>query len=198
MRPLIVVWPIGLAFWAVFLWSFFPEWRIIRAARRLTPEERVRDRGSIRVIELGMRLGSLGAFIAAFYLPAAAIRTHRVAVYWLGVALLLAGTLLRRHCWRMLGRSFTGAVVVRPGQQVVERGAYRLVRHPSYTAGVIMFVGIGLTLGNWLSVAVMAIVPILVYLYRVRVEEQALVDGIGEPYRDYMRRVRRRFVPYVV
>ena len=109
---------------------------------------------------------------------------------------MLAGSLLRRHCFRMLGSSFTGAVVVSPEQTVVERGAYRYVRHPSYTAGAIIFLGVGLALANWISIAVlMTIVPI-VYGYRVVVEERALADVIGEPYRQYMCRTKR-FVPLV-
>jgi protein-S-isoprenylcysteine O-methyltransferase Ste14 len=121
---------------------------------------------------------------------------HRIILFWLGVAAMIAGGLLRRHCRRMLGSSFTGAVVVKPEQTVVNRGAYRLVRHPSYTAGAILFVGIGLALGNWIGVVVLAIVVGLVYSYRVHVEERALVAVLGDPYRQYMTRTRR-FVPFL-
>src|SRR5829696_5289565 len=112
-------------------------------------------------------------------------------------AALVAGSLLRRHCFRMLGESFTGAVQVRAEQTVVQRGAYRWVRHPSYTAGILMFSGIGLSLGNWLSLAVLAVIPAATYVYRVAVEERALAATVGEPYREYMRRTKR-FVPYVL
>jgi protein-S-isoprenylcysteine O-methyltransferase Ste14 len=96
----------------------------------------------------------------------------------------------------MLGRSFTGAVIVRTDQTVVQRGAYRYVRHPSYTAGMIMFLGIGLAIGNWISIAVLIAAVVIVYGYRVAVEERALVAVIGDPYRTYMTRTKR-FVPFV-
>jgi protein-S-isoprenylcysteine O-methyltransferase Ste14 len=35
------------------------------------------------------------------------------------------------------------------------------------------------------------------YIYRVRVEEKALSDTIGEPYIAFMK-TRRRFIPYVI
>ncbi len=97
----------------------------------------------------------------------------------------------------MLGKSFTGAVIVRTDQPVVEQGAYRYVRHPSYTAGLIMFLGIGLALGNWISITVLMAAVVIVYGYRVAVEERALVAVIGDPYRSYMSRTKR-FVPYIL
>lgn len=96
----------------------------------------------------------------------------------------------------MLGQSFTGAVIVKPDQAVIEQGAYRYVRHPSYTAGALLFAGIGMALANWLSLAVLFLSTVLVYAYRVRVEESALVAVIGEPYRIYMRRTKR-FIPFL-
>lgn len=92
---------------------------------------------------------------------------------------------------------FTAVVIVVPGQQVVERGAYRWVRHPSYSAGALLFAGMTLALGNWVSVAIALTAAVLTYSYRVRVEERALLETLGEPYRAYMRRTKR-FIPMVV
>src|SRR5262249_12529766 len=131
-------------------------------------------------------------------IQSASIRTHRVEVFWAGLALLVCGSLLRRHCFRVLGKFFTGAVAVQSDHAVVNRGAYRWVRHPSYTAGIAMFAAIGLTLGNWVSVAVMVLEPIAVYAYRVRVEERVLLASLGEPYRAYMLQTRKRFVPFLI
>jgi protein-S-isoprenylcysteine O-methyltransferase len=114
----------------------------------------------------------------------------------LGVATLIAGSLLRRHCWRLLGSSFTGDVKVRPGQRIVGEGAYRLLRHPSYTAGILMNVGIGLGLGSWGSTALLVVISLAVYRYRMAVEERALLTVLGEPYREFLRH-RKRLIPYV-
>ena len=92
---------------------------------------------------------------------------------------------------------FTGDVRARPGQPVIRTGPYRLVRHPSYTAGMMMYIGIGLALGSWFSFTLLTIVTITTYGYRVVREERALLDTIGEPYRSYMKE-RKRFIPYIV
>jgi protein-S-isoprenylcysteine O-methyltransferase Ste14 len=62
---------------------------------------------------------------------------------------------------------------------------------------MIMFIGIGLALGNWFSLVLLMIATIATYSYRVVVEERVLLATIGEPYGNYMKE-RKRFIPYVV
>ncbi len=193
MRQLIAVWPHALVFSLVSVWAFLPEWRLTRRARSLVTEQ---DAGSLPFILWVQRVAIFAAFVIAFR-----GRTGRMAApalwLWVGTATLVAGSLLRRHCFRMLGSSFTGAVVVTPGQAVVERGAYRLIRHPAYVAGALMLGSIGLALGNWLGLSLIVGAVVLTYSYRVSVEERALVATLGEAYQAYMRRTKR-FVPWVV
>jgi protein-S-isoprenylcysteine O-methyltransferase Ste14 len=59
---------------------------------------------------------------------------------------------------------------------------------------MIMFIGIGLALGNWISFALLTFATIATYAYRVAVEERALLEAIGEPYGSYMKG-RTRFIP---
>src|SRR5215216_6233877 len=110
-RPLLFTWPYALAYWGVFVWAFAPEWGLMRRSRSRAPNPQ--DAGSLRVILLGNQLAMALGFALAWLAPAASIARHREAFYWLGVALLATGSLLRRHCFRMLGQSFTGAVQVR-------------------------------------------------------------------------------------
>ena len=104
--------------------------------------------------------------------------------------------MLRRHCFRMLGNHFRPAVTVVPSQPVIELGAYKWIRHPSYLAGILLFFGIGLALANWISVAVLFLVPVAAYGYRIHVEEQALLETLGAPYREYMNRTKR-LIPFL-
>lgn len=180
-------------FWLVFLWAFYPEWRLARRARSLPT---VQDAGSLRFILWVQRLALFAAFVVAFREPTGHM-VHPASWFGIGTAMMLAGGLLRRHCFRMLGSSFTGAVVVTPGQAVVDRGAYRWIRHPAYMAGALMLGSIGLALGNWLSVVLIVGAVALTYGYRVRGEERALVTTLGDAYLAYMRRTRR-FIPWVV
>lgn len=191
--PLVVTWPYALVFWAAIVWAFSPEFRVV--SRRADRSKDAQDAGSKRVIMITQPLGMVAVFFIATDVRWAAL-PRPVWLFWAGMASIVCGSLLRRHCFRMLGASFTGAVTVRPDQAVVERGAYRYVRHPSYTAGALMFLGIGLALGNWLGILAQMGLVTAGYWYRVVVEERALEATIGDPYRSYRRRTKR-FVPFV-
>ena len=197
MRPLPFVWPYGLVFWAVTIWAFLPEQKIVQGGLEGGKGADSKDSGSLRVLLGGMGIAFFLAyplaFVRAWWFPPGA----RVLLYAVGIAMILLGSLLRRYCWRTLGEYFTGDVRARADQLVIRTGPYRLVRHPSYTAGMMMNIGIGLALGSWASFALLTIATIATYMYRVRVEERALLNTIGEPYRDYMKE-SKRFIPYIV
>lgn len=189
---LIYTWPYAMFFWPVFFWTFAPEFRII--SRRQEKSATSQDALSKALIVVGQGSAAAAAFLIAPKVPWAALPS--TSWFWAGLALTIGGSLLRRHCRRMLGTSFTGAVIVKPDQTVIDRGAYRYVRHPSYTAGTMVFLGIGLALANWLSVAILLVVVVVVYAYRVAVEERVLSEVIGDPYRRYIIRTKR-FVPFL-
>jgi protein-S-isoprenylcysteine O-methyltransferase Ste14 len=188
-----LVWPYALAFWLVFLCALYPELRLLRAARAQAGPQ---DAGSMRFIVLLQRVG-VGSAVVVALINAHGALGHQRFWLWLGVAMMFAGGLLRRHCFRMLGTSFTAAVVVTAGQAVVDRGAYRWIRHPSYTAGALIMLGLAAALSNWMSIAVVATAMLLTYGYRVRVEERALLETLGQPYRNYMLRTKR-FIPGII
>ena len=197
MRPLPFIWPWALVFWVVYVWAFFPEFGVLRRAGQANRgARRTQDSSSLQVLILGTWVGLLVAFALAFRPQFAMTGIVRTIAYWGGTALLFSGSLLRRHCWRMLGNYFTGNVQTVADQPVIDKGAYAYVRHPSYTAGLMMFTGIGFALGNWMSVAVTFVSAAAVYTYRVRVEERALVEALGAPYIEFMK-TRKRFVPFV-
>jgi len=193
MKPLAFVSPYLWLFWAVLLLAYLPEFRLV-ARSRPAPGAKT-DRGSMTFIMLAGWIGMLGAFMVAGIQAFVITRGEKV---WFvaGLVTVLAGSLLRRHCWRMLGKHFTGDVKASADQPLVEQGLYRWVRHPSYTGGMLMYVGTGLALTNWLSVLIIGLAGGAAYLYRVRVEEHALQANLGGRYQQYMRRTKR-FVPFI-
>jgi protein-S-isoprenylcysteine O-methyltransferase Ste14 len=192
LTPLPFVWPYALLFWGVFLWSFWPEMGIMRRARQSAGAT---DARSVQVIMFGNGISGLAAWVLA-WIRALQFPGNRVAVFMIGLAVVIAGALLRRHCFRMLGASFTGDVRASADQRVVTSGAYSLLRHPSYTAGVLMNVGTGLALGSWASTLILVVAAFAVYAYRIAVEERALLTAIGEPYREFMH-TRKRLIPFI-
>jgi protein-S-isoprenylcysteine O-methyltransferase Ste14 len=197
MIPPPFAWPYALVFWAVYVWAMVPEARIIRRARKTSQEAGSKDRGSVKVMTAAMSTALVIAFPLAFVDRWAFSESRETEVFAFGILLMVLGSLLRRYCWRTLGEYFTGDVQARADQPVIRSGPYRLVRHPSYTGGMLMNIGVGLALANWLSLLLLTVTAVATYVYRVRIEEHALVETLGEPYRVYMRE-SRRFIPFVV
>jgi protein-S-isoprenylcysteine O-methyltransferase Ste14 len=193
IQPLAYTSPYAWIFWIVFLVAYVPEFFVVARAKP-APGDKT-DRGSLTVIIIASWLAFPAAFRVASW-PRFALPTHHFIWFVLGLAILLAGSALRHYCFRTLGRYFTGNVKVQANQPVIEHGPYRFVRHPSYTGGMLMFLGTGLALTNWLSTLILVGMGAVTYSYRVRVEEQALESSLGQPYLEYMRRTKR-FIPFV-
>ena len=196
MRPLPFVWPYALAFWGITLWAFLPERKVVQGGLEGAKRSDSKDSGSMKVILGGTGAASLIAYPLAFVKAWSFPQSSRVPLFVVGVLMILLGSLLRRYCWRTLGEYFTGDVNANPDQPIINTGPYRLVRHPSYTAGMMMYIGIGLALGNWVSLVLLTVATAAAYGYRVAVEERALSDTIGEPYTKFMKE-RKRFIPYI-
>lgn len=196
MYPLPLTYPYAVIFWLVFGLFFFQEMLVLNPRKPKSGESWRQDRGSYRLIVIGLSLCSYIAFVSATRVRAAGFHHGQAAWFWAGVGLMAAGTLLRRHCFNMLGPHFRPVVSVTQDQPVIDRGAYHWIRHPSYLAGILATLGMGLALANWISLVVLGLVPLVFYAYRIHVEEKALLETLGQPYRDYMTRTRR-LIPFL-
>jgi protein-S-isoprenylcysteine O-methyltransferase Ste14 len=159
--------------------------------------------GATRVGGGGRMFAALPAMIAATVLvylaprilPGAAIRPA-VAAFAAGMVVLTAGLVLRGWSIKTLGSYFTGTVMVSSDQPVIAAGPYRVLRHPSYTGFLLACAGVGLASANWAGVAAMVLLPLAVFLWRIRAEESALVATLGDRYRTYAAQ-HKRLVPLV-
>ena len=86
-------------------------------------------------------------------------------------------------------------IEVQDDQQLIDKGLYSIVRHPMYTATLLMFLSMPLVLGSWWALLIFSIYPILI-IRRIQNEEQVLAKGL-KGYVDYQQRVRWRLMPWV-
>lgn len=127
-------------------------------------------------------------------------RAHASDVPWVLQAVGLAMYLLSTAfiMWVFRANSFAAPVVKLQGarhHRVISNGPYAFVRHPMYSGTILFFLGVALLLGSWWGVAI-APVFVLLFAFRTRIEERALVEGLPD-YADYAARVRYRLVPGV-
>jgi protein-S-isoprenylcysteine O-methyltransferase Ste14 len=168
----------------------------VRSARSQTPHQRL-DRWSLPFVIVCAAAGVVGAFLIADHVGSATIGAGTPALRWaifgLGIGVIVVGAAVRLWAILTLGRWFTYDVRVTEGQVVVQTGPYRWVRHPSYTGILLVLLGIGLALGNWLALVVITLLPTIGLVRRIAVEEAALFGSIGEPYARYAAGKRRLF-----
>jgi protein-S-isoprenylcysteine O-methyltransferase Ste14 len=119
-----------------------------------------------------------------------------VFLFALGVVVGWTGALLRWWSFVTLGKYFTVVVKTSADQPVIDRGPYRILRHPSYTGLLLIFAGVGVMVGNWLSAAGAVVLVLIALIYRLRIEERALVAALGDRYREFAAS-RARLIPYV-
>jgi protein-S-isoprenylcysteine O-methyltransferase Ste14 len=175
---------VSVACW--FAWELGLVVRDLRR-RRARPG---RDRGTRLVVALSLAGSIFVGVSLRRWLPA--LDTPAPALFAVaGLAVLWGGLAVRVWAAVTLGGSFSTFVQVDAGQAVVSRGPYRWVRHPSYTGLLLIALGFGLGAGNWPSLAVCAVVPLLGLLPRMAVEESELPRVLGDRYRSYQRTTHR-------
>jgi protein-S-isoprenylcysteine O-methyltransferase Ste14 len=149
---------------------------------------RDRDRGTRVLIAIALGAAIAAASVATSVAPSlripVAVRVFGVIVMWLGLA---------TRIWAVaaLGGAFRTTVEVDPDQAVVTTGPYKWIRHPSYAGLLLILAGLGLALGNWLSVAACLVLPLPALAWRIRVEEAELRRVLGDAYRAYQTMTAR-------
>jgi protein-S-isoprenylcysteine O-methyltransferase len=149
-----------------------------------------RDRRSLFVLWTVIVV-SLWLGIQMVWLFPGATVAYRRGFYFFGLILFVAGLTFRWYSIGYLGRYFTVNVAISAEHKLVDSGPYRHVRHPTYTGSLLAFVGLGFCFGNWLTVLFLTVPIIGAFLWRIRIEEQALIEALGENYRAYMQRTKR-------
>lgn len=173
-----VVWPPALhlpELWIVVGISMLanilqPAYRPFEGSR--TPE----DRGTAAQILWTVYLTQAAALVEL-------VLRRRVALpedvtTWIAFSAMIGGLALRTWAVALLGRWFTWNVAVQEGQELITRGPYRLVRHPSYTGALITFVASCVLLRSWVVATFAAIALTVAFLRRIRCEEALLVRAL--------------------
>ena len=152
-----------------------------------------KDRGS----GLAVNIGIIASVYLAFGFSLVRIAVLPDWVFYPGIALMFAGVILRQWSIAILGGFFSVLVSVQEGQTIIRRGPYRFIRHPSYTGTLLTLTGIGLAVQSWGAFLTLLVMFGIVYRYRIRVEENALVTQFGDEYTVYMK-TTKMLIPFIL
>ncbi|MCL4301410.1 MAG: isoprenylcysteine carboxylmethyltransferase family protein [Anaerolineae bacterium] len=107
---------------------------------------------------------------------------------WFGFIVGLAALIILFWVLRSLGQNFSTTLTLKKDQTLVTQGPYQWVRHPMYTAFVLLWVGYFLISTNWF----IGLTGILGFVWAIVVrtpkEEQMMIERFGDEYIAYMKR----------
>jgi protein-S-isoprenylcysteine O-methyltransferase Ste14 len=118
-----------------------------------------------------------------------------LSVALVGLSLQTASMLLYGWARQHLGDLWSGTVTILADHRVVGSGPYRLLRHPMYTAVLGMYAGAAIASGQVHALLGFGLAT-LAYARKIRIEERALGESLGDAYRVY-RRKTWALVPWV-
>jgi protein-S-isoprenylcysteine O-methyltransferase Ste14 len=173
----------------IILSIILPRFRQYRSGAKL--ERKDRSSG------ITVMIGVTASVFVAFAFSQVKIALLPDWTFYVGIALMIGGIILRQWSVAILGNYFSMLVSVQKEQSIVKRGPYRFVRHPSYTGALLTIIGIGLAVQSWGAMLVLVLIFGIVYGYRIHVEENALVTHFGEEYISYMKETKM-LIPFIL
>jgi protein-S-isoprenylcysteine O-methyltransferase Ste14 len=130
------------------------------------------------------------------YSLSARVLPHIEVMAWAGAALCAAGLAFCIWARITLGRNWSGAVTLKEEHELIERGPYRLVRHPIYTGLIAMFLATAIVLGHVGGIIGLVLVFVSFWI-KLSDEERVMLKQFPDQYAAYQHRVKR-IIPFVL
>jgi protein-S-isoprenylcysteine O-methyltransferase Ste14 len=153
---------------------------------KTTIDQRTRNYNFISLI-IAISSAAIISWIPVFQFS----RRGTSVVFWIGIIIICLGLFLRYWSINVLGRYFRTTVELEENQKIIQKGPYKLIRHPSYSGIILFCLGYGLAVQNWLSLVIAVSLPTVALLYRIKIEEEALVKGMGTEYEAYQKKTKK-------
>jgi protein-S-isoprenylcysteine O-methyltransferase Ste14 len=162
--------------------------------KRSQQPSRSKDRLSLLVMRAATVV-SIGFTVAAEFAPVLEGKAGKIDalspyVGFAGCLIMIAGLLIRLTAIRTLSKQFTVDVTIVEDHKIIDKGLYAVIRHPSYSGSLLTFLGLGVAFENWISLIILIALPLASTLYRISVEEHALLVHFGETYEKYRQRTK--------
>ncbi len=117
-------------------------------------------------------------------------------VQWMAGILCIAGLAFCVWARATLGRNWSGTITLKEGHELIERGPYRLVRHPIYTGMLAMLLATAIAVGH-LGGLVAVLLAFASFWIKLSEEEKLMLQQFPDQYGSYQQRVKR-IIPFVL
>jgi protein-S-isoprenylcysteine O-methyltransferase Ste14 len=182
-----------LIFSFTYLYGIFEIFMSVRQ-RRKRKIEKSGDKLSLWILAIFIAIGYSLSFSIAY------TKTGRIyhwdTFFTIGAILVLAGLIIRISSILTLKEQFTYKVTKIENHELIVTGLYKIVRHPGYLGQLIIFLGISISLSNWISVIFMITSVSIGYGYRIKTEEKFMTEQMGDKFIDYQKQTKR-LIPFI-
>jgi protein-S-isoprenylcysteine O-methyltransferase Ste14 len=121
---------------------------------------------------------------------------HTKSSAWAGAFLCLSGLVFAIWARVILGRNWSGVITLKEGHELIERGPYRIVRHPIYTGILTMFAGTAIVVGYFGGFIGLLLLFVSFWI-KLKGEEDLMLKHFPAEYSAYQHRVKR-IIPFLV
>ena len=173
---------------------FTSEILLNRLVRSGSADKKNQDKGSLIFIWIMIALAITSGILLSKFIKIPI--SNQLLIPNIGLLTIVLGIILRFFSIWTLGKLFTVDVTIRNNHKIKKDGLYKVIRHPSYLGSLLSFIGFGLSLNNWLSIIAITFFIMTAFLYRIKIEEKALIDHFGKDYLDYKKKTYR-LIPWV-
>lgn len=182
------------AFTAIYIIWFLSETLLNRLLRSKSTDKQNADKNSLLIIWVTV----IAAIIFAMYIS---INYYfpiypNIAIRYIGLGIIVLGIVLRIAAVLSLGKFFTVDVTIREDHKLKKDGMYKYLRHPSYFASLLSFIGFGISINSWPGLILIIVSVITVFIFRIKIEEKILIGQFGSEYLDY-KKSTRGLIPFI-
>lgn len=185
----------NLIFTITYVIWFLTEALLNRLLHSKSTDKQNTDKNSLVIIWVTVIIANILAVYLSmrYYFPIYTDSSFR----YLGLIVIVIGIILRFSAVVSLGKFFTVDVTIREDHKLKTDGVYKFLRHPSYFASLISFIGFGISINSWIGLILIVVAVLTVFIYRIKIEEKILIEQFGAEYLEY-KKTTKGIIPFVV
>jgi len=148
-----------------------------------------KDKASSKLWDVAHLVGVIGVVVG--FTAVGRVRRAQELIAISGIGFMVVGISIRWVAILTLGKYFTGKIRILEDHRLVRGGIYKYVRHPAYAGAILAYFGFGFAFSNWISFLLIFLPILVAAMWRMRIEERALGEALGDEYLEYSATTKR-------